>query len=87
MVSRFMNQPTKDHQEAVVRILKYLKQSLERGLFFGKSKNRKVQVFTDADWGGSKMAGRSTTGYCTYVWGNLVTWSSKKQAMVSRSSA
>ena len=30
---------------------------------------------------------RSTTGYCTYVWGNLVTWRSKKQSVVVRSSA
>lgn len=34
-----------------------------------------------------KRERRSTTDYCSYVWGNLVTWKSKKQPMVSRSSA
>ena len=41
----------------------------------------------DADWAGSNKDSRSTTGYCTKVWGNVVTWRSKKQSMVARSSA
>lgn len=56
-------------------------------LFFKKTKNRTIQVFTDADWGGSKRDIRSTSGYATYLWGNLVTWRSKKQSVVARSSA
>jgi len=43
-------------------------------------------VFTDANWAGSISDRRSTTGYCSYVWGNLVTWRSKKQSVVARSS-
>lgn len=87
LVSRYKNQPTEDHQEAVFRILQYLKQNPGRGLFFGKTTDRQVKVFTDIDWGGSRTHGRSTTGYCSYVWGNLVTWRSKKQVVVARSSA
>ena len=45
-----------------------------------------MEPFTDADWAGPGNR-RSTSGYCTYVWGNLVTWRSKKQNVVSRSSA
>ena len=44
-------------------------------------------MFSDADWAGSITDRRSTSGYCSYVWGNLVTWRSKKQTVVSRSSA
>lgn len=44
-------------------------------------------MFTDADWGGSRTDMRSTTGYGTFLWGNLITWRSKKQHVVSRSSA
>ncbi|TYK23918.1 putative mitochondrial protein [Cucumis melo var. makuwa] len=48
---------------------------------------RNIEIFTDAaDWASSKIDRRSTTGYCTFVWGNLVTWQSKKQSVVSRSS-
>ncbi|XP_059651187.1 retrovirus-related Pol polyprotein from transposon RE2 isoform X3 [Cornus florida] len=43
--------------------------------------------FTDADWAGSPSDRKSTTGYCTLVGGNLVTWKSKKQTVVARSSA
>ncbi|RVW97655.1 Retrovirus-related Pol polyprotein from transposon TNT 1-94 [Vitis vinifera] len=58
-----------------------------RGLYFKKTSSREVEVFTDADWAGSLTNRRSTTGYCSYVWGNLVTWRSKKQSVVARSSA
>ncbi|KAK3023749.1 LOW QUALITY PROTEIN: hypothetical protein RJ639_044458 [Escallonia herrerae] len=44
-------------------------------------------VPAESDWAGSITDRRSTSGYCTYVWGNLVTWRSKKQSVVSRSSA
>ena len=44
-------------------------------------------MFTDADWAGDEEDRKSTSGYCTYVWGNLVTWKSKKQNVVARSSA
>ncbi|RVW60619.1 Copia protein [Vitis vinifera] len=69
------------------RILQYLKKSPSRGLYFKKTSSREVEVFTDADWAGSLTDRRSTTGYCSYVWGNLVTWRSKKQSVVARSSA
>lgn len=87
VASQFMNNPTEDHMEAVYRILRYLKMTLGQGLFFKKTTNREVTIFTDSDWAGSVTDRRSTSGYCTYVWGNLVTWRSKKQSVVSRSSA
>ena len=87
VVSQFMNRPTEEHMEAVYRILRYLKMTPGKGLYFSKNPNRKIEVFTDADWAGSTVDRRSTTGYCTFVWGNLVTWRSKKQSVVARSSA
>ena len=87
IVSRYMNNPTRKHLEAVFRILQYLKRNPRKGLFFGKNAERGVEIFTDADWAGSISDRRSTTGYCTFVWGNIVTWRSKKQSVVARSSA
>lgn len=87
VVSQYMHAPTEEHMEAVYHILRYLKGTPGLGLFFGKDDDRKIKVFTDADWAGSIQDRRSTTGYCTFVWGNLVTWRSKKQSVVARSSA
>ncbi|KAK4385641.1 Retrovirus-related Pol polyprotein from transposon RE2 [Sesamum angolense] len=47
----------------------------------------KIEAYSDADYAGSKDDRKSTSGYCTYVGGNLVTWRSKKQTTVARSSA
>ena len=87
LVSQHMHSPKEAHLQAVYRILRYLKNSPGKGLFFQKNASKDVEIFTDADWAGSKEDRRSTTGYCTFVWGNLVTWRSKKQSVVSRSSA
>ncbi|KAM7488896.1 hypothetical protein LguiB_026380 [Lonicera macranthoides] len=87
MVSQFMHSPCEEHLEAMYRILRYLKCSPGKGLFFRKNDKRGIEVYTDADWAGSVTDKRSTSGYCTFLWGNLVTWKSKKQSVVARSSA
>ena len=78
IVSQQMQNPTEKHIEAVIRILRYLKGTPGLGLRFRKHSDRGIEVFTDASWAGELTDRRSTSGYCTYVWGNLVTWKSKK---------
>ena len=73
MVSQFMHSPYKEHLEAVYRILRYLKSTPGKGLFFKKNENRGIEVYTDADWAGSITDRRSTSRYYTFLWGNLVT--------------
>ena len=73
--------------EAVTRILKYLKSSLGKGLMFSKNDHLEVEGYTDADWAGNISDRKSTSGYFTFVGGNLVTWRSKKQKVVALSSA
>ncbi|RVW88342.1 Retrovirus-related Pol polyprotein from transposon TNT 1-94 [Vitis vinifera] len=87
VVSQFMNNPTEKHMTAVIRILRYLKMTSGKGLFFQRTTNKEIEIFSDADWAGSVTDRRSTSGYCSFVWGNLVTWRSKKQSVVARSSA
>ena len=55
-------------------------------LFSRKTKEQTIEVYTDADWAGDKTDMRSTSGYFIFVGGNLVTWKSKKQSVVARSS-
>ena len=86
VVSQFMHSPRQTHLDAVFLIVMYLKSAPRKGLFFGKHGHTQVEAFTDADWAGSVTARRSTTRYCFLVGGNLVTWRSKKQPVVTRSS-
>ncbi|XP_073290971.1 uncharacterized protein [Primulina huaijiensis] len=87
VVSRFMSNPSEVHMEAVLRILRYLRGNPGKGIMFRKCSNRSVEVYTDADWAGDASDRRSTSGHCSYVWGNIVSWRSKKQSVVERSSA
>jgi len=63
-----------------------LKGSPGKGILFKKNEDRGIQCFVDADWAGSLEDSKSTSGFCTKVWGNLVTWRSKKKSIVTRSS-
>ena len=49
--------------------------------------NLQVQAYTDSNYGGYVIDMRSTSGYCTFVRGNLITWHSKKHTIVSKLSA
>ena len=87
LVSQFMHQPKEAHLHAVFRIIQYLKGTPGRGILFRKNQSLSIESYTDADYAGSIVDRRSTTGYCTFLGGNLVTWRSKKQNVVARSSA
>jgi histone deacetylase 1/2 len=85
-VCQFLSQPTDVHWEAVKRILRYVKGTLDMGLRIRKSSSTGISIYTDADWAGCIDDRRSTSGYAIFVGPNLVSWSSKKQPTVSRSS-
>jgi len=87
IVSQHMQNPNEEHNEAVIRILRYLKGTPGLGLQFCKHNERSIEVFTDASWAGELTDRRSTSDYCTFVYENLVTWRSRKQPVVARSSA
>ena len=82
-----MSSPTIDNWAAVEHILCYLKGARERGILYSNHGHNRVECFTDTDWAGSKEDRRSTSGKCVFGGGNLVSWKSKKQGFVSRSSA
>ncbi|RDX82783.1 putative mitochondrial protein, partial [Mucuna pruriens] len=63
------------------------KTSSGKGLLFRKEGTLSMEIYTDVDYAGSVVDRRSTSGYCMFLGGNLVTWRSKKQNVVARSSA
>ncbi|GFZ07004.1 hypothetical protein Acr_18g0011740 [Actinidia rufa] len=87
IVSQFMHSPRTSHLDAVYHILRYLKSCPGRGLFYKSGVQSGLSCFTDADYAGSKSDRRSTSGFCTFHGSHLISWKSKKQAVVSRSSA
>jgi hypothetical protein len=87
VVSQFISSPTVHHWAALEQILCYLKRAPGRGILYENHENTHIEYFSDADWAGSKVDRRSTSGYCVFVGGDLVSWKSKKQNVASRSSA
>jgi hypothetical protein len=80
-----MHSPSTTHWSAAKRVLRYLKNTIDHGLLYTPS-NLQLQAFCDSDWAGSPDDRRSTSGFGVYLGQCLVSWSAKKQAVVSRSS-
>jgi transposase InsO family protein len=84
--SQFQHAPTSVHMGAVMRIIRYIKSSLSRGLFLSSSSSLDLIAYTDADWGGDPNNRHSTTGFCVFLGESLISWRCKKQQKVSLSS-
>ncbi|RDX77676.1 putative mitochondrial protein, partial [Mucuna pruriens] len=82
-----MQAPCVDHWTAVLRILKYIKKTPGQGLLYEDKGDTHISCYCDADWAGSPIDRRSTIGFCISIGGNVVSWKSKKQNTVARSSA
>jgi hypothetical protein len=87
LVYQFMHQPGLSHLQAVKRILRYLQGTLHYGIRLLSRSSLNLYGFSDADWAGCPDTRRSTTGYSIYLGSNCISWTSKKQPTVSRSSA
>ncbi|KAL0374374.1 UNVERIFIED_CONTAM: Retrovirus-related Pol polyprotein from transposon RE2 [Sesamum radiatum] len=86
-LSQFLQHPTDQHWTAALHIVRYLKGAPDTGLFFSASNSLHLSAYTDADWGACVASRRSVTGYCVFFGSSLLSWKSKKQNTVSRSSA
>ncbi|GJX30302.1 ribonuclease H-like domain-containing protein [Tanacetum coccineum] len=77
----YMYDPQEPHLNAMKRVLRYLQRTTDLGLQLFRSTTSQVIAYSDADW-----AGCPTSGYCVFLDDNLLTWSSKRQDTLSRSS-
>ena len=87
LLSEFISDPREILQQATHRVLAYLKGTIGQGILLSKEGSVTLEMYSDADFAGSVINCRSTTGYCAFIGGSLVIWRSKKQKVVSLSSA
>jgi hypothetical protein len=85
-MSQFMHAPTDEHWQIVKRILRYLCGTINNGLLLHRNSLISLHAFSDADWAGNKDDYSSTSANLVYLGNNLISWSSKKQKTVARSS-
>ena len=85
-VSQFMHTPRHLHLVVVRRIIKYLRGTPSRGFFFPTGSPLCLVAYSDADWAGCPDTRQSVSGWCMFLVDSLISWKSKKQARVSKSS-
>ncbi|KAE8676439.1 hypothetical protein F3Y22_tig00111614pilonHSYRG00169 [Hibiscus syriacus] len=85
VMSRYMQNPKKPHLEAVQRILRYVKNTIDYGLLYKKGEDCKLVGYCDADYAGDHDTRRSTTGYVFKLGSGTISWCSKRQPTVSLS--
>jgi len=86
LVSRFLENPSSDHVNAVKRILRYIKGTLDFCLEYKVGSSLNLKGYVDSDWGGCQTTRRSTQAYVFLLGDNTISWKSKRQTSVALSS-
>lgn len=87
ILSQFMHDPQLPHWDAAVRVVRYLKSSPAHGILFRSTASLSLRGYCDADWAACPLTRRSLTAYIVYLGDSPISWKTKKQPTVSRSSA
>jgi hypothetical protein len=87
LVSRFMESPKDSHWKMAKMILRYVAGTLNFGLWYTQSDDNHLSGYTDSDFAGSLDERKKTSGHVFHLGTNLISWASKKQPIVSISSA
>lgn len=86
LIARYMERPTEMHQACVKRILGYLKGTITLGVLYKKERvDYRLEGWTDSDYAGDINDRKSTSGYVFKLGTGAVSWSSKKQPIVTLS--
>lgn len=87
-LGRFQQKPSSSHWKCLKRVVRYLKGRKSRHLEFKRNNDAEILIgYADADWASDTLDRKSVSGYVFEVFGNLVSWSSKKQTTVATSSS
>ncbi|XP_043713181.1 uncharacterized mitochondrial protein AtMg00810-like [Telopea speciosissima] len=85
-VCQHMHAPNMAHFGMVKRILRYVHGTLDQGLYIVRNSSLDLYAFSDSDWADCPLTRCSTTGFCTFLGSNCISWSAKKQPTIARSS-
>ncbi|XP_016164021.1 uncharacterized protein LOC107606473 [Arachis ipaensis] len=85
-LSQFVQAPLESHWRLVKRVLRYLNGTASYGLHLKQESSMGITAYSDSDWAGDPDDRKSTSGYCIFLGANLISWASKKQTVVARSS-
>ena len=69
-----MAKPRQCHIDVAMRILEYIKGSPSKGLLFKKNGHLRIEAYLDASYASDRGDGKSTSAFCTFLGGNLITW-------------
>lgn len=81
-----MQCPTTVHMQAAKRLLRYITGSISQGVLLASSSVAQLTAYCDSDWASCLATRRSTSGYCIFLGSSPISWKTKKQTVVSRSS-
>jgi hypothetical protein len=85
LISRYMEHPTESHLLAAKRILRYVKGTTKFGMFYRKGGDTEFCGYTDSDYAGDQDDRKSTSSYVFMMNSSAISWSSKKQPVVTLS--
>jgi hypothetical protein len=85
MVGRYQSAPKQSHLLVVKRIFRYLKETMNYGLWYPKNQNFQLSVYSDADWANCMDERKSTSGGAFFLGDSLVAWLRKNQGSISLS--
>jgi hypothetical protein len=85
LCARFQSSPRSSHRTTVQRVFKYLKHTLEFGIWYSASSSLDLVGFSNADFAGCGIDRKSTSGTCHFLGSSLICWSSRKQPSVAQS--
>ncbi|KAK9675865.1 hypothetical protein RND81_11G036900 [Saponaria officinalis] len=86
-LSQFLSAPREPHMQAAKHVVRYLKGTARATLFYSAQTDLQLRAYCDADWGSCQFSCRSLTGHCVFLGKSVVSWKTKKQRTVSKSSA
>jgi hypothetical protein len=85
LCARFQVSPRTSHRQAVKQIFRYLRYTPELGLWYSASSSLSLLGFSNANFAGSRVDSKLTSGTCQFLGSSLVSWSSRKQSSVAQS--